>query len=474
MKYKVIADQLIADITDGRFQPGQRLPSLRQLSKQQSISLTSALNCYRYLEQLGWVESQARSGFYVRRRHSDESLPQQPRFVGRVKALPARFQSKQASSENQHSGPLGVSHLGPAISPTLEIQRSIKRSLTRNQNLLHSYPDPQGHRSLRDALSRHFQSYGFAIAEDDLLISGGCMSAIRTALLSTTEPGDSVAISSPCFSGLLRLLSSMNRRVIEIPCTDQGIDVDQLENLFAKGLVAAALLSSAFMNPNGLSLSVDQKRALAGLANRYRIPIIEDDVYGELGFDATFSLPIKHWDTNGYVLWCSSVSKSLACGLRIGWCAPGRYLSASVQRASAESLGHNSLLQLSLADFIYSGQYQSHLNRVRKMLSKNCFDYRELLLKSLPSGSAVSLPKGGMVLWLEVPNLDATALAKRCNTHDIDLRFGSEFTSRHYYRNCLRLNFGWGLPEHYDERGSVESMVLKLARLIRASCAKQP
>lgn len=465
MKYKAIAENFTREIMGGHLQAGERLPSLRILSKQHDVSVTTALNCYRLLEETGWIETQARSGFYVSQRSIDESLPSQPQFIARVKTIPTRFKF----NEFETSSPLDLSQLSPQVLPVKALQRSIKRTVNRSQALLHSYANPQGHIELREALSSHFSRQGFSFSVDDLFISAGCMAAIRTALLVTTQPGDCVAISSPCFGGLLALLSSLNRKVIEVPCTEQGIDVKQLERLFSEHTVAAALLTSSFMNPNGMSLSVNQKQRLAFLANAYKVPIIEDDVYGELGFEAIFPLPIKHWDTNGYVLWCGSVSKSLASGLRIGWCNAGRYLAECVQTIKSEGLSQNGLLQLCLADFIRSGQYQTNLGKAKRYLLKNCFDYRDLLVEFLPEGSAISAPRGGTVLWLQVPGLNLQKLKTACREHQIDIQFGSQFTSRNFYRNCLRLNMGWSLTESYSDAESVEQVLLRLCKLVNQS-----
>jgi DNA-binding transcriptional MocR family regulator len=217
------------------------------------------------------------------------------------------------------------------------------------------------------------------------------------------------------------------------------------------------------MNPHGISLSIDQKQTLAALANKYRVPLIEDDIYSELGYNNTFPLPIKHWDTDGYVLWCSSVSKTLANGLRIGWCVAGRYLGPCVDQLATERLGQNGLMQASLADFITTGQYRKHLQSIRKVVQVNAAAYRNFLLRTLPKNTAISLPNGGLVLWVQVPNLDDTALKKFTDSANIELRFGSEFTTRKLYRNCFRINIAWPLSAMHDSQRSVEQALQELS-----------
>ena len=289
------------------------------------------------------------------------------------------------------------------------------------------------------------------------------------ALLVTTQPGDAIAISSPCFNGLLKLLSSLSRKVVEIPCNSNGVDIQQFEQKLKNKEIKAALFSSAYMNPHGLSLSIEQKKRLAELANKYCVPIIEDDVYGELGYENIYPLPIKYWDTKGYVLWCSSVSKTLASGLRIGWCSAGRYLDTIVDQYAAENLGQNALMQASLTSFITLGEYRKHLQSIRKIILSNAYAYRHLLLNNLPEGSAISVPSGGLVLWVQVPSLDNIKLNAFIDQAHIDIQFGAQFTTRRLYRDCFRINIGWGLSEMYDQQRTIEQALLELAAGVNAS-----
>jgi DNA-binding transcriptional MocR family regulator len=462
MKYKVIAEQFIADIQSQKLRHGQRLPSLRQLTKQLGVSMTTALNSYRRLEQTGWVVTYPKSGFFVSTPLSRSDIPIQPQFQSSAKQISSRNGSCGYQKGVLISGPFGISQLCPSHIPLLSLQRSIKRTVNRGDMLLHNYPDPQGIHELRLAIVEHFNVSGFTMAANDIFISIGCMDAVRTALLVTTKPGDAVAVSSPCFSGLLKLLAVMSRRIVEIPCNSSGLDLSQLEHKFKNKEVAAALFSSAFMNPHGISLSIAQKQRLAALANKYRLPIIEDDIYGELGYDSTFALPVKHWDTDGYVLWCSSVSKTLANGLRIGWCSAGRYLSACVDVSATERLGQNGLMQSSLADFINSGQYRKHLQYIRKVLLSNACAYRHILLQNLPKGSAVSIPTGGLVLWIQVPGLDKIKLKAFTDAARIDLTLGAQFTTRDLYHDCFRLNIAWELSQMHDPKRTIEQALLEL------------
>ncbi len=360
--------------------------------------MTTALNSYRSLEEAGWVIARPQSGFFVSTPRVAANCPRQPQFISRPSTV-AWFSSLENETGSEHiSGPFGISQLAPHYLPISELEKSIKRGMQSFGEQIHLYPDPQGLEGLRYALSSHFTQCGFPFNSEDLVITSGCIDAVRIALEVTTKAGDGVAISSPCFNGLLELLAHMSRKIVEIPCTEEGVDLTQLEEHMKNGVVAAGLFSSSHMNPQGTSLSVHQKQHLAAMANRYRVPIIEDDIYAELAYDKTMPLPIKSWDNNSYVLWCGSVSKTLSAGYRLGWCLPGRFKEAMVKHHRINQLGLNTVVQAGLAHFVKTGQYRKHLNLVRGVLFKNICTYQKLLQECLPVNSAISQPGGGMVL----------------------------------------------------------------------------
>lgn len=471
MRYKKLAEQIVSDIQSARLMVGQRMPSLRRLAEQSSVSMTTALNCYRLLENQGWVVARPQSGFYVSTPLVFGETPEPVHFRSRVTTM--RADQQWLDESNSFSGPFGISQLAPDLLPTTELQRSLKRAMHSLGDQFLQYADAQGVAVLRRALSAHFAAMNFPVAADELLISNGCIDAVRVALEVTTSPGDGVAISSPCFNGLLELLAGLGRKVVEIPCINDGLDLEQLEQHLKRNEVAACLFSSSHMNPHGTCLSVQQKEALADLANRYRVPMIEDDIYSDLSYDSQGQLPVKYWDKGGYVLWCSSVSKTLAAGLRLGWCWPGRYQKAYLRRAQIESLACNSLLQHGLADFIHNGHYLKHLKRVRAVLFSRACDYRKLLLEHLPTGSAVSQPEGGMVLWVQVPALNSVALAEAARHQGLDIRHGALFSSRGLYRDCFRLNAGWCLTQSHDQERSVEQALIELCELAAGMVARK-
>lgn len=449
--YESIAQLTISEIKSGRLPAGTRLPAIRVLATQQAVSITTATNAYRYLEETGWVFSQPQSGFYVSNLHTKSEQPLMREFQG-VSRDPKAFAPASGYSPTvDFFSPLGTSMISPQLLPTIALQRSIKRITARSQHTLFSYPVQQGNPILRKSLSNHFRGDHFHFLDTDLVITNGCIDAIRIAIEVVSEVGDTIAISSPCFSGLLDLLATLSRKTIEIPNNEKGLDLDRLEQLMKKKQIKAGLFNTTHMNPSGTSLSKNQKERLAKLANQYLIPVIEDDVYIELSHQGKPPLPAKFWDKNGYVLWCGSVSKTLAAGLRIGWCLPGRYLDTYAKQHQLTGLGVNGLMQACVAEFINTGEYRTHVNKTRTTLNKHVYDYRQMLVKNLPANARISVPEGGIVLWVQVPQLDACRLEQQAKINRIDIRSGSNFSTHNCYSDCFRINFGWPLGLDQDD-----------------------
>ena len=438
-KYRLLADGMVADIERGRLKAGDRLMSLRDFSRAQAVSMSTAVNTYEELERLGWIQARPQSGFYITDQRSLTNEPTWPNFKAKVIA------PKSANFDMRiNDGPLGASSLELPESVHKHIARSMRRAAQQSLAQLQRYPHRQGEPQLRQALAAHFSQIGFAQHADELVITNGCISAVRMALMASTQAGDVVAVSSPCFDELLMLLATLHLKVVEIPTTDAGVDLDQFESLLSQGCVQAGLFSTTHMNPQGISMSVEQKKRLCQLAAAYKIPIVEDDVYFELTHGSASStstsyLPASYYDQSGYLIWCGSVSKSLSPSLRIGWCRPARFFESTIKLAQGEPV----YPQLVLSDLLRSGSYARHIKQTAFQLTTQVQQYRHYLAERLPPGSLISKPTGGLVLWLQVPKLNAKQLMLRAVQEQLDIRIGSAFTATNRYQNCVRINVGF-------------------------------
>lgn len=447
MRYKLVVAQVINDIETEKRKPGSPMPSIRKMAKLCGVSITTINNAYHALEDTGYLISKPKTGFYVALPPVHLSEPVLPQF----KSVERDFSLKNnvnTSQELHLRSPLGLSQLSPTYVPYKAFKRSVKRAIRRlDDAVLHFYPEASGESCLKEALSHHFLKYGFPFKPDELTITNGCINGIRHAIETVTKEGDTIAINSPCFNGLLELLAKTKRKVIEIPSVQDGIDLAQFELLAKEKHIQAGLFSCTHMNPQGTSLSSQQKQRLAQLANLYEIPVIEDDVYLELSHTKLTPLPSKYWDNDGYILWCGSVSKTLSAGLRLGWCLAGRYQKDYVSNMETSQLGISSPLQHGLADFISNGHYAKHVQEVRTVLKAQILEYRRFIAAYFPSTVAVSSPAGGLVLWIQCQNLNTDMFKVKLRKSTIDVRLGELFSTLPHYDNCLRINCGNPLTE---------------------------
>ncbi|MBV8647423.1 PLP-dependent aminotransferase family protein [Paludibacterium sp.] len=444
-KYLRLAAKLRGDIQQGRLAPGQRLPSIRAQARQQGVSLTTAIKSYEWLEAQGEIVAAPKSGFFVRARPQTARAPRFPLFDPHATPVDnaALIAEVRRGAQDPAHVPLGTVMLSPALLPLTDLQLSLARAARRAPQSAAGYGQLAGEPALRQALCRHFAEDGMALAPEDLLITNGCMPALNLALTAVSRPGDAIAVPSPCYSGQLQLLASLGRRVVEIPCHARGMDLGRFAACLAAGDARVALLSGNHHNPLGFCLSPEDKQRVAQLAALHRTVVIEDDVFGECGHGGPRPLPIKAWDSDGWVIWCGSFSKTLAPGYRIGWCAPGRHLPALAALHLSGMLAVNTPLQLALADFLNRGAYRRHLRRLQPALAAQVDRLSEAVLRHFPAGAGLARPDGGYAVWVQLPDgQDGLALYRAARAQGIGLVPGAVFSARGLYGDCLRLNAG--------------------------------
>ena len=265
------------------------------------------------------------------------------------------------------------------------------------------------------------------------------------SLKAVTRPGDTIAIESPTYFGLLQVIEALDLKALELPTdAESGVDLDALDQALQSGSVAACLLSSSFNNPLGCTMPEDKKLAVLDLLAKHRVPLIEDDIYGDIYFGSERPRPFMALDRHGTTLYCSSFSKTVAPGYRVGWVVAGRHMQRVLENKFATTLCDPALPQAALADFLASGGYDSHLRRVRRTFAANIERMVRAIDKAFPPGTRVTRPAGGFVLWLELPKpLKSRALFDQALQEGICFAPGDAFSASGRYANCLRLSCGY-------------------------------
>jgi DNA-binding transcriptional MocR family regulator len=302
------------------------------------------------------------------------------------------------------------------------------------------------------------------------VITSGAMEALNLCLQAVTQPGDAVAIESPAFYGCLQALERLKLRAVEIATDSQeGIQLGSLEAALQRERVTACWLMPNFQNPMGALMPVENKRKLVDLLARHEIPLIEDDVYGELYFGMRRPPPAKAFDKDGWVMNCSSVSKSLAPGYRLGWTAAGRYARSVEALKLSSTLSVAVPSQLAVLRYLQEGGFDKHLRGLRTKLARLQREAVQCITRHFPSSVLVTHPEGGYFLWVELPpSVDAMELHRMALSQNISIAPGPLFSADQRFRHHIRLNYG------HPDSGQLESALKSLGRLVYVLAGANP
>ncbi|MFT4045658.1 MAG: PLP-dependent aminotransferase family protein [Solimonas sp.] len=441
--YAAVAQQLLAQIASGGLRPGDRLPSVRELARQSGRSITTVLRAYEHLEALGAIAARPRSGYFVSAGRHAQSLPQ---TLAAPAGAPSLISGDLVSDflDARRAGPLtfGDSVPVPALLPVASLGRIARQLLRDAPELAMPYLMSPGLERLRQQFAGRLAACGVAVGADDVVITTGGMEAINLCLRALTRPGDTLLMEAPTFYGLLQAAEEHGLRVVELANDPlRGIDPDDVRRAVSRHRIAAALFVQNFNNPTGSLLPDDAKRDIVRTLGARGIPLIEDDVYGELGFVHGRPTPLKAYDEADLVLYCGSLSKTLAPGLRIGWIASHRHARELTRRKFTLSCASASLPQLIASRYLDTGGYERHLRGLRAQLARSIARVSEAVLQVFPAGTSVSRPQGGFVLWIELPrNVDSVEMFRHAARADIAIRPGTLFSATAQYAHHIRLN----------------------------------
>lgn len=443
-KYRSLADEVAAQVASGRLRPGQRLPSVRALCRERGLGNATVRGAFRLLVERGLVEPRPRSGYFVRR--PGGALPRATRSAlspARVAVVDA-LGALAAAASDRRALPLGFALLAPELLPLDALNRTLAGVARSSGGAGGEYAPPRGAPALRRAIASRLVRQGVFAHEDEIVVTAGATEALHLALRATCAPGDAVAVASPTYFGILQALELLGLRAVEIASDpERGLDLDQLELALGRARLAACIASPSFDNPLGARMPEALRARLVALLARRGVPLIEDDVFGDLNFEGSRPAPAARHDRRGDVLLVGSFSKTLAPGYRLGWLAPGRRLAAVERLKYLMSLATSTLPQLAVAEFLRRGHYDRHLRGVRPILADTLARARACLLEAFPEGTCVSSPAGGFVLWVEMPPaFDAPTLHEAARRHSLAIAPGPLFSARGRFRHCLRVACG--------------------------------
>lgn len=445
LRYHELAERIADLIGNGIYPQGERLPSVRQMSQQQNLSISTVLQAYALLERQGLIEPRPQSGYYVRA-HVEERLPEpetsSPQADPSHVSLHDLVMMLMRDSANPDLAQLGAAlpHLDPRLIQT--INRIMAKIVRQHGVDAHQYQFPPGLDALRVQIARRMVNAGCSLSPAEILITCGGTEAIDFSLHAVCKPGDIVAIESPSYFGTFQTLEAHGLRALEIPTHPRdGISLEALEFAIDHNRIHAVVVISNFNNPLGSKMPDERKRLLVELLAKHDIPLIENDVCGELYFGQKRPLVCKAFDTKGLVILLSSFSKDISPGLRLGWVAAGRYSSEIEWLKFTLSASSPTLPQIAVAEFLEGGGYDQHLRRIRREYAHNVELMSDAVMRYFPEGTRLTRPSGGFILWVQMPeHVDSLELYKLALQSGITLAPGHVFSATSQFPNFIRLN----------------------------------
>lgn len=443
--YEEIARGIGSQIRNGVLRSGDRLPSVRMLCREHGISMNTAKRVFLELESQSLIDSKPQSGYFVSRLpYLRLPLPEisRPSSVATY-TEPNEFVNKvYADMGNEDLTLFSISAPSGILLPLSKLNKEIIHATRELKESGTTYEPLQGNVKLRRMIAIRSLTWGGNLREDDLITTNGAINAVSLCLMALGKPGDTIAMESPCFPGMLQLVVSLGFKVLELPShPTTGLDIEALKKVLPK--INICLLVPNFNTPLGSCMPDEQKEEVVDLLSRYHIPLIEDDIYGDLYFGAHRPKCCKSFDRDGSVLWCSSVSKTLAPGYRVGWVAPGKYKEKLLKLKLIHSISSASIIQEAVAGFLKSGKYELHLRQLRRTLQDNYQHYVHAISLYFPEGTKVSRPQGGLAVWVEFKKgTDTMKLYDLAIKHKISISPGRMFSLQDQFENCMRLCIG--------------------------------
>ncbi len=443
--YEQIAKSIEHQIKTDVLKVGDKLPSLRNICSDYDVSMNTAIRAFLELEINGMIESRAKSGYFVIKSNTPfRNIPSvtKPAIVsqkdtqeGVVNIMVQNFDSAVIH--------LSSANLGPELIPIKKLNKALIQATRTLSDSGVGYRRV-GSMKLKTQIAKRTFSWGGQLQINDIITTSGSIDSIAFCLMSLTKKGDTIAVESPVYFGILRLANSLGLRIIELsshPIT--GMEIDALKKVIAKFKIKLCIVVANFSNPLGSCMPDENKEALVRLMELHNIPLIEDDLYGDLYYGNERPKSCKSFDESGIVLWCGSFSKTLVSGYRVGWVAPGKF-KAEIERVKLyHTLQNSTITHEAIGNFMETSAYDKHLKALRPILQNNCFQFQKAIDNYFPEHAKVSHPSGGMNLWVEFnKSFDALELYNKAIAKEISITPGRVYTMQNQYLNCIKLSYG--------------------------------
>ncbi len=456
-RYQQVADHISDQIKNGLLRAGEKVPSVRQCSAEMGLSISSVIRGYELLQDQMLIEPRPQSGFYVRPQFERNNPPDisQPAPEPAEVSLNSLAVTLLQTTQDENVIQLGTAPPFTDV-PSVKVLNRVMTKVIREEPNIADYDPPPGYKDLRRQIARRMINAGVNVHPDEIVITTGCQEAMTLCLRAITKAGDTVIVESPSYFGTLKAIESLGLKVLEIPThAEKGVSLSALKDAVTQWDISACVLTPNFSNPLGYVMSDERKSKLRNLLKAANVPVIEDDIYAELSYNTQRPKAIKAFDEAGAesnVLLCSSLSKSLSPGLRIGWAIPGRWLNQVTQLKVCSSMAGATVPAKTAARYLEMGVFDRHLRQMRRYYKEQRDYFLHLATLHLPKSIRLTHPEGGYVIWLELEkHIDSMKLYEDAKQENISIAPGPLFSVSGEYRNFIRINYGRASKTQLEE-----------------------
>lgn len=453
--YETLADKIESRILAGSINAGEKLPSVRELSLKEEVSPSTVVQAYELLLSRGLIETRPRSGFFVLRVASPRinQSKKTSSFIPQSHLNPDELiKALRLAVHDPKIFPFGAASPLPDYYPTKTLNRLIQKVLRNEPALMSEYRFPPGSPELRELIAERYSRFGLKVSGDDIVTTAGAIESISLTLKTIANPGDVIAVETPCYFGILQLVRSMKYKVLEIPIDpEKGLLPEKFEEAIKKCSDIKALVTIPnFSNPLGSLMPDENKERIVQLAEKANIVLIEDDIYGDLYFQDHRPRPLKAFDRKDTVVTCGSFAKTVSPAFRVGYVISKKFASDIMFHRTAFTSGVTALGEEVLTTFLDSDYLEKHLRFLRSSYKTLIAQYSHAVLSHFPEGTKISHPQGGFVLWIQLPQkFDMRDVQKVALEHSISIAPGTIFSaSNKDYVNYMRLNCAIPMNQH--------------------------
>ncbi|GAB3046500.1 PLP-dependent aminotransferase family protein [Acinetobacter apis] len=462
LKSEQVVHNIAVLIENGTLQSHTKLPSLRAYAQQTGFSVVTIFSAYQRLEALGLVYAKEKSGFFVAAQASmaKQTDVQAVEVTSKVQVNSRVFQYLKALTQYTHAS-LGSAFPDPDVLGNSRLMNTIARNAKYRKSYYSGDAMPPGNATLRQFIAHKYTLQGIPTQADDIVITSGALDALNLSLQVLTTPGDYILLQSTVFYGAWQLAEKFGLKVITFP-SDHEINLDAFEAALKKYPIKVCWLMLNSHNPIGFTVSQTVKAKIAQLLATYQVYLVEDDVYQELYFGLEKPLPVQYYDQDQWVLHCSSFSKVLGAGARIGWVRAGQFSDKIQHQQLMSSLSVNPMLQYALAEFTATLHYEKHLRQIRSQLAKRKQSFYQNIKAILPESCHIFYYSSGYFLWIELPkHIDSTALYETLLMHDIVITPSILFQKHTAKQSHFRVNCSYEWNDRYSQIFEFISKIIK-------------